>query len=52
MITLIAVLHQLDARTALDRLRQLLAPGGTLVIVGLARSGFPPTCLGRPPRSS
>jgi len=41
MITSVAVLHHMDARAALDRMSQLLAPGGTLVIVGLARSQLP-----------
>jgi SAM-dependent methyltransferase len=38
MITSVAVLHHMDTRAAFDRMSQLLAPGGTLVIVGLARS--------------
>jgi SAM-dependent methyltransferase len=37
-IASVATLHHMDARTALARLRDLLRPGGTLVIVGLARS--------------
>jgi SAM-dependent methyltransferase len=41
MITSIAALHHMDARLALGRMRQLLAPGGTLAIVGLARSRLP-----------
>lgn len=31
----------MDARAALDRMSQLLAPGGRLAIVGLARSRLP-----------
>lgn len=34
----IATLHHMDAETGLLRLRSLLNPGGTLVIVGCARS--------------
>jgi len=41
MITSVAALHHMDARAALDRMSQLLAPGGRLAIVGLARSRLP-----------
>lgn len=41
MITSVATLHHMDARAALDRMSQLLAPGGTLAIIGLARSRLP-----------
>jgi SAM-dependent methyltransferase len=41
MITAVAALHHLDTRPALGRMNQLLAPGGTLAIVGLARSRLP-----------
>jgi SAM-dependent methyltransferase len=41
MITSVAALHHMDARAALNRMSQLLAPGGTLAIVGLARSRLP-----------
>jgi SAM-dependent methyltransferase len=41
MITSVAVLHHMDARAALHRMSQLLVPGGTLAIVGLARSRLP-----------
>lgn len=34
----VATLHHMDAATALARLGSLLSPGGTLVVVGLARS--------------
>ncbi|GAA2114729.1 class I SAM-dependent methyltransferase [Nocardioides bigeumensis] len=37
VITVVAVLHHLDARTALADVRRLLAPGGRLLVVGLAR---------------
>ena len=40
-IASIAVLHHLDAAAALERMRNLLAPGGTLAIVGLARNRYP-----------
>lgn len=41
MITSVAVLHHVDAHDALDRMSQLLAAGGVLAIVGLARSRLP-----------
>ena len=41
MITSVAALHHMDARAALEQMSQLLAPGGTLAIVGLARSRLP-----------
>lgn len=37
MITSVAALHHMDPAAALDRMSRLLQPGGTLVIVGLAR---------------
>nr|WP_205709684.1 class I SAM-dependent methyltransferase [Kineococcus siccus] len=37
VITAVAVLHHVPLETALVRLRDLLAPGGTLVVVGLYR---------------
>jgi SAM-dependent methyltransferase len=40
-IASIAVLHHMDAAAALARMRRLLAPGGTLTIVGLARNRYP-----------
>ncbi|HEX5901343.1 MAG TPA: class I SAM-dependent methyltransferase [Solirubrobacteraceae bacterium] len=40
-IASIAVLHHMDAAAALKRMRELLAPGGTLAIVGLARKRYP-----------
>jgi SAM-dependent methyltransferase len=41
MITSVAALHHMDARAALERMGRLLVPGGTLAIVGLARSRLP-----------
>ena len=45
MITSVAALHHMDARVALRRMDQLLAPGGTLAIAGLARSRLPADLL-------
>jgi len=41
MITSVAAVRHMDARAAFDRMSQLLIPGGTLAIVGLARSTLP-----------
>jgi SAM-dependent methyltransferase len=41
MISSVAALHHMNARRALSRMDELLAPGGTLAIVGLARSRLP-----------
>lgn len=41
MITCVAALHHMDAAAALSWMSQLLVPGGTLAIVGLARSKLP-----------
>jgi 2-polyprenyl-3-methyl-5-hydroxy-6-metoxy-1,4-benzoquinol methylase len=41
VITILAVLHHLDLAPALERLKNLLAPGGTLLVVGLAASDLP-----------
>jgi SAM-dependent methyltransferase len=41
VITCVAVIHHLPFDEALARLRGLLAPGGTLVVVGLARPHSP-----------
>lgn len=38
LVTLVAVLHHLPLDRALERLRGLVAPGGRLVVVGLAQS--------------
>jgi 2-polyprenyl-3-methyl-5-hydroxy-6-metoxy-1,4-benzoquinol methylase len=40
-IACIAALHHMDAGAALERMRELLAPGGTLAILGLARHRYP-----------
>lgn len=37
----VATLHHLDAEAALQRMADLVAPGGALVVVGLARSRLP-----------
>lgn len=37
----VAALHHMDPGAALSKMKQLLRPGGTLAIVGLARSRFP-----------
>lgn len=39
LITMVAVLHHLDLRSTLERVPGLLAPGGRLLVVGLARPG-------------
>lgn len=41
VITALAVLHHLDMDAALERAKSLLAPGGTLLVVGLAASELP-----------
>ncbi|WP_432570109.1 class I SAM-dependent methyltransferase [Kineococcus sp. SYSU DK005] len=41
VITALAVLHHLPLEPALSRLRDLLAPGGTLVVLGLYREQTP-----------
>lgn len=41
LITCVAALHHMDATAALTRMKLLLAPGGTLIINGLARSRLP-----------
>ncbi|RHA43574.1 class I SAM-dependent methyltransferase [Cellulomonas rhizosphaerae] len=38
LVACVATLHHLDARAALARFADLVAPGGRLVVVGLARS--------------
>jgi len=40
-IASIAALHHMGAGAALSRMRELLAPGGTLAVVGLARHRYP-----------
>lgn len=41
LVTCFAVLHHVGLRPGLERLRELTAPGGTLVVVGLARPDTP-----------
>ena len=41
LVTGIAVLHHLPLAPALTRFRELLAPGGVLVLIGLARDATP-----------
>lgn len=41
LITMVAVLHHLDAAAALTEVRRLLAPGGRFLSVGLARPAGP-----------
>jgi 2-polyprenyl-3-methyl-5-hydroxy-6-metoxy-1,4-benzoquinol methylase len=41
LVTAVASLHHMDTRTGLTRLRELVAPGGVLAVVGLARSDLP-----------
>ncbi|REK85317.1 class I SAM-dependent methyltransferase [Streptomyces inhibens] len=41
LITAVAVIHHLDFVAAAGRMAELLAPGGRLVIVGLASNGTP-----------
>ena len=38
VIVSVAALHHMNPAAALSRMRQLLRPGGTLAVVGLARS--------------
>lgn len=37
----VAALHHMDAEAGLRRMRELLRPGGTLAVLGLARSSYP-----------
>jgi 2-polyprenyl-3-methyl-5-hydroxy-6-metoxy-1,4-benzoquinol methylase len=41
VVSAVASLHHMDARSGLIRLRGLVAPGGVLVVIGLARSDLP-----------
>jgi SAM-dependent methyltransferase len=41
VVASVAALHHMDARDGLTRLRDLVAPGGVLAIVGLARPDLP-----------
>jgi SAM-dependent methyltransferase len=38
LVTSVAMLHHVDARAALTRMKDLVSPGGRLAILGLARS--------------
>ncbi|AYF75564.1 class I SAM-dependent methyltransferase [Nocardia yunnanensis] len=40
-IVSIAALHHMDSTRALTRMRELLRPGGTLALIGMARNGSP-----------
>ena len=40
-IACVAALHHMDVRAGLVRMRELLRPGGVLVVVGLARGTYP-----------
>ncbi|WP_067830430.1 class I SAM-dependent methyltransferase [Nocardia inohanensis] len=40
-IVSVATLHHLDATAALSRIRELLRPGGTVAIIGMARADLP-----------
>jgi len=41
LVTSVASLHHMDAAAALRRMAEVLRPGGTLVVVGLARGASP-----------
>jgi SAM-dependent methyltransferase len=41
LVSAVSSLHHMDARAGLTRLRELVAPGGVLVVVGLARPDLP-----------
>lgn len=41
LVTAVASLHHMDARAGLQRMAALLAPGGVLAVVGLARRNSP-----------
>lgn len=41
LVSSIGCLHHMDARAGLTRLRDLVAPGGVLAIVGMARADWP-----------
>jgi SAM-dependent methyltransferase len=40
LVTAVASLHHMDTAAALTRMRDLLRPGGVLVVIGLARDGL------------
>ena len=41
LVACVAALHHMDAAAALTRMRDLVRPGGRLVVVGLARADLP-----------
>jgi 2-polyprenyl-3-methyl-5-hydroxy-6-metoxy-1,4-benzoquinol methylase len=41
LVCTVATLHHMDAEAGLTRMRELLRPGGALVVIGLARSRLP-----------
>jgi len=41
LVASVAVVHHMDMERALSRMQELLRPGGTLVVIGLARSRRP-----------
>ena len=41
LVTSVATLHHLDATAGLQRMAELLRPGGVLVVIGCARSTYP-----------
>jgi 2-polyprenyl-3-methyl-5-hydroxy-6-metoxy-1,4-benzoquinol methylase len=41
LVTAVASLHHLDAAAALQRMRDLLRPGGVLAVIGLAKGSSP-----------
>ena len=41
LVTAVAALHHMDTAAALERMRDLLRPGGSLVVVGVARGRLP-----------
>lgn len=45
VVTALAVLHHLPLQQGLERLKSLVAPGGTLVVVGCAASTLPQDAL-------
>lgn len=45
LVTAVASLHHMDSATALERMQELLRPGGALVVVGLARNSTPADLL-------
>jgi SAM-dependent methyltransferase len=45
LVTAVASLHHMDSAAALTRMRDLLRPGGVLVVIGLARDGWSPRDL-------